>query len=138
MVKSMSKWHSYFMDLAERTAQLSKATRAKVGCVIVRDKRVVVTGFNGLPAGLEGPCEEGDITSPFCIHSEANAILYAAREGIPLIGTTLYCLYSPCVSCACMLYSVGVKEVYYKHEYRNTEGLTFLKNNGIVVERLED
>jgi dCMP deaminase len=143
------KYNEYFTDLARRTAQLSYAERLKVGSVAVRDNRVILSGFNGMPPGMNNVCEDkiymgGDAggwldpeeiesqwpykdetgryklqTKEDVIHSEENLVLYAAKEGISLKGAHLYCTHAPCLNCARMIYGSGITKLYYGAVHRN-------------------
>lgn len=139
------KYNKYFMDVAIRTAENSYAIRAKVGSVLVKDYRIVATGWNGTPAGSDNCCEEfkvGDdmqmhtVTKPNVIHSEANIIYFCAKHGIKTDGTTLYITLSPCATCALAIIQAGIKKVYYHELYRDDTGVKILKETGIKVEKL--
>ena len=112
--------------------------RAKVGCVIVRDGRVVSTGYVGSPAGTPHCLDEGCITDSTgsCIrtvHAEANAIAFAAKVGIKLEGSTLYCTHRPCLSCAKLIVNAGIKEVKYLSRYGSEAGEQLLAAAGVHV-----
>lgn len=128
--------HDMFLAIAEVMAQRGTCERAQVGAVIVRDKRVVSTGYNGSPAGLPHCKEAGcDNTKPctITVHAEANAIVFAARHGIPLDGTILYCTHSPCLACSQLIINAGVSEVVYKYAYRISDGLELMEKAGINI-----
>ena len=140
------KYNRYFMDVALRTAQNSYAIRAKVGAVLVKDDRIVATGWNGTPAGADNCCEykvkrqsyydhitnpSGLKTKPNVIHAEANTIYFCAKHGIKTDGTKLYITLSPCATCALAIIQAGIKEVYYHEEYRDATGLKVLEDAGI-------
>lgn len=129
------KWHRYFFSVVDLTAKLSVATRLKVGCVLVRDKRIILCGYNGMPAGSENESCEDDFgrTRNEVLHAEENAILYAAKKGISLQDSTLYISYSPCIHCSRMIYGAGIKEMFYRENYRLSEGLDFLEQMSIPV-----
>lgn len=121
------KWIDYFLRVTQDTAQLSSANRLKVGCVIVRDKRIILCGYNGTPSGEDNQCEdEFGKTLPNVLHAEENAILYAANQGISLRDSSIFINYSPCLHCSRMIFGSGIKEVYFQTLYRNQEGLEFL------------
>lgn len=148
------KWIDAFMDTAERFAELSSATRLKVGAVVVRDQRIVSIGYNGTPAGWDNSCEKiVDVnvndprydynnftkelkTKDEVIHAEANAIAKLARDGESGLGTDLFCTHAPCIQCAKIVYGAGVKKVYYRHQYRDDSGLEFLKKCNVEIERV--
>ena len=124
-----------YIGIANLHATLSKATNLKVGCCFITKNGVIVGGVNGLPTLLGNECEEDGVTKPETIHAELNAILKAAKEGISLIGSTLYVTHSPCRACASMLIQVGVKNVVYGEEFRDTIGISVLKNAGVDIRK---
>jgi dCMP deaminase len=128
--KSRPNWDRYFLDMCEAVAARATCDRGKCGSVIVKDKRIMTTGYVGAPAGLPH-CdeaghdlrkminEEGQITQ-HCVrtlHAEQNAILQAARFGIPLEGATLYCKMTPCRTCAMMIINAGITRVVCEKRY---------------------
>lgn len=127
-----------YIGIANLHATLSKATNLKVGCCFITKNGVIVGGVNGLPTLLGNECEEDGITKPETIHAELNGILKAAKEGISLIGSTLYVTHSPCRACASMLIQVGVKNVVYGEEFRDTIGISVLKNAGVDIRKYLD
>jgi dCMP deaminase len=129
------KVHNVFLKLAIQFSALSYANRAKQGCVIVdQASRIVSTGFNGTPHGVDNACEKDDVTLPYVIHAEANAILNSTKAD--LSGCTLYVTQSPCIACAAIILQKGIKNVYYHKDYRVKDGRLFLEQHGIHVERL--
>lgn len=135
------KFIDAYMDTAVRFASLSTALKLQVGSVIVKDNRILSIGYNGMPAGWTNECEftneNNDIeTKPEVVHAEANAIIKLARDGESGKDSTLFVTHAPCIHCAKMIYGAGISKVYYKHTYRNTVGLDFLKKCGIDVEVL--
>lgn len=133
----MNKWNEAYMDMAERFAQLSSATRLKVGSIVVRDNRVISIGYNGMPSGWTNTCEdENNVTKPEVIHAEANAITKLARDGERGLGADLFCTHAPCIHCAKLIYGAGIKKVFYKETYRDTLGIDFLEACGIEVEKV--
>lgn len=145
------KWIDAFMDTAERFAQLSSATRLKVGAVVVKDNRIISIGYNGTPAGWDNECENEEIiwdndallmgvidrrelkTKPEVIHAEANAITKLARDGESGSGSSIFCTHAPCLDCAKLIYGSGITNVFYRESYRNTDGINFLKKCNISV-----
>lgn len=136
------------MEMAETTAKRSTCSRAQVGVVIARDARVLVTGYNGAPTGLDHCSHDCDCKLPsdhlphssWCnslqgcqvaIHAEANAIAYAARWGISIEGCSVYTTLSPCVPCSQLLVAAGVTRVLSLHEYRDRAGIEFLQAAGV-------
>ena len=134
------KYNRFFMDVALRTAQMSYAVRSKVGSVLVKDNRIIATGWNGTPARADNCCEETCgielKTKPNVIHSEANIIYFCAKNGIKTDGTVLYITLSPCSTCALAIIQAGIKKVYYHEEYRDTTGRDILRESDIEVEKL--
>jgi len=137
------------MKSAFNYAECSTAKKLKVGCVIVKDDRIISIGYNGMPSGWSNECEiysffteDGKqlpsqimITKPEVLHAEENAITKLARSNDSGDGATAFITHSPCLSCARLLYSSGIVRVYYTHEYRNSDGLDFLKKCGIGVDK---
>lgn len=131
-----------YMSVAEAHAKLSKAKRNKVGCALVTNNGVILGGCNGLAPGSSNELEWKDgtlgvlVTKPEVIHGELNCLLKAAREGISVVGGTLYTTLSCCKPCSEMIAAAGIKRVVYKEEYRDTSGIENLKALGVVVEKL--
>lgn len=135
----MNKWENAYMDMAERFAQLSSATRLKVGSIIVKDNRIISIGYNGMPAGWSNKCEdENNVTKPEVIHAEANAIIKLARDGERGLGSDLFCTHAPCLQCAKMIAGAGISRVYFKETYRDTSGIDFLVKSGVVVVKMSN
>lgn len=139
------KFIKYFAKIAEETAQLSSAIKLKVGCVIVKDSRILSIGYNGTPAGWDNACEDlikwpnGDIkfmtTKPETIHAEANALMKLCQSTESSQGATLFVTHTPCIECAKLIYQAGIKQVYYINEYNASKGCgeNFLEKAGIEV-----
>jgi dCMP deaminase len=122
------------MKAAHAYAECSTAERLKVGCVLVKDHRIISIGYNGMPSEWTNVCEdESGKTKPEVIHAEANAVAKLARSNESGEGSVAFITHAPCLSCAKMLYSAGVSEVVYSQGYRKTEGIDFLVNCGIPV-----
>lgn len=145
-------WDEYFMKVADTVAERGTCDRGKSGSIAVIDKRIISTGYVGSPPGQPHCDEAGHMMreiideagnrSMHCVrtvHAEENAILQAAKYGIPLKGATLYCKMTPCFYCAKMIVSVGIVRVVAKRRY-HAEGpsLELFKNAGIQLEILED
>ena len=131
------KFIDLYMDMAIRISAMSVANRLKVGCVVVKNDNIISFSWNGTPPGWDNACEdEHNVTKSDVLHSEENALCKLAREGISGKDATLFCTHSPCVKCARLIHSVGIKEVYYKDEYTPTEGLDFLIKGGIKVTKV--
>lgn len=128
------------METAIIASSNSHCKRKKVGAVISKERRIISTGWNGTPSGQANCCEKETRKIPMVskdtvIHAEANAILWAAREGLKLKDTTLYVTMSPCIECAKMIIQAGIKEVVYKEAYRCTRSIELLESSGIKVEK---
>ena len=126
------KYHRLYMDIAYRVAEMSHAKRRKVGCVIVKDERIISMGWNGMPAGMPNLCEDYDTlravstTKKEVLHAEANALMKLAKYGSSANGATIYTTTSPCFECAKLIYQSGIKELVYSEFYTDQQPLTFL------------
>jgi dCMP deaminase len=125
-------WDSYFMKIAYAVSERSTCDRAFVGCVLVREKRILTTGFNGSPAGQDHCEEVGHLMveghSVRTIHAETNAIIQAALHGISTRGATCYVTHFPCINCAKALINAGIERIVYSMAYRPDENaLNFFK-----------
>lgn len=140
----MNKWNKAHMKVAEVYAELSSAKRLKVGCVIVKDNRIISIGYNGMPSGWDNVCEHLDYldgkltTKREVLHAETNAIAKLAQSTESGKDAELYVTVSPCIECAKLIHQVGISKVYYKYEYRNCSGLEFLSKCDIMVKRIEE
>lgn len=141
-------WAEYFMDITRLVSKRSTCLRRSVGAILVKDKRILATGYNGAPAGLRH-CEEvgclradSDVPSgmrhELCrgLHAEQNVIIQAAFHGIPIQGATLYCTNKPCVICSKMIINAGIKKVYYEEGYNDPLSDQMLAEAGIDTVRL--
>ena len=148
----MDKWDERFMEMAELVATWSSCYQdnRKIGAIIVKDKRVLTTGYNGAPAGIKSCMEKGECLRRvrnvesgtraelcYAIHAEQNAIVQAARLGVSVMGSTLYCTHQPCVICSKMIVNAGIKRVLYKHEYPDEFSLEIFSEAGVVLEKFE-
>lgn len=128
------------MELAEVVAKRSTCNRRAVGCILVKDKRVLTTGYNGSPPGMPHCTEVGCLmVDGHCvrtIHAEQNAIVQAALHGVSTQGSTCYVTTTPCVHCAKLLISAGVKRIAYRDEYWEHLGRSMLAEAGIVLEQI--
>ena len=111
----------------------SYCKRRQVGALIVKDKMIISDGYNGTPSGFENVCEEDNVTKPYVLHAEANAITKIARSGNNSNGSTLYVTDSPCIECSKLIIQAGIKRVVYAREYRLTDGVDLLRRAGIDV-----
>jgi dCMP deaminase len=138
------KFIDAYMDVAERFAQLSSAVRLQVGAIVVKDDRIISIGYNGMPAGWDNCCEDelhqpvgrvNLVTKPEVLHAESNAIAKLARSPESGEGATIFVTHAPCMDCAKLIYQSGVATVYYKNDYRSTQGVEFLLRSGVEVIR---
>ena len=134
MTKQAELDHRY-LRMAAIWSENSYCQRRKVGALIVKDKMIISDGYNGTPSGFENVCEDpNNVTIPYVLHAEANAITKIARSGNNSEGSTLYVTDSPCIECAKLIIQAGIKRVIYGRKYRLTEGVDLLKRAGIEVE----
>jgi dCMP deaminase len=134
------------MKAAEAYAELSHAVRLKVGAIVTKNDRVVSIGYNGTPAGWDNKCEDeikwpnGEVkfttTKPEVLHAEANAIGKLARSLESGDGATMYITYAPCFDCSKMIHVAGINKVFYRNQYRNNDGIEFLNQCNIEVEKI--
>ena len=143
------KFIDAYMDVAERFAQLSSATRLQVGAIVVKDDRIISIGYNGMPSGWDNCCEEKVYdtaaestyqlkTKPEVLHAESNAIAKLARSAESGEGASIFITHSPCIDCAKLIYQSGINTVYYRNAYRSTAGTDFLDKSGIKVIKIGD
>lgn len=136
-----------YMGTAILHASLSKAKRAKVGACLVTATGTIIPSWNGTPQGTDNSCEHvvldpNDVEAPTLvtkaevIHAELNCVIKCAKEGINTTGSTIYVTLSPCSACSALLLQAGVKRVVYREQYRCSEGIDYLRNNGILVQHL--
>lgn len=123
-----------YLEMALIWARNSYCKRRQVGALIVREKMIISDGFNGTPAGFENICEdENNVTKPYVLHAEANAITKVAKSNNSSEGSTLYVTTSPCMECAKLIIQSGIRRVVYSNRYHNTDGLELLKRAGIEL-----
>jgi dCMP deaminase len=124
-----------YIRMATIWAENSYCTRRQVGALIVKNQRIISDGYNGTPAGFENICEdENNVTKPYVLHAEANAITKIARSNNSSEGATLYVTASPCIECAKLIIQAGIKRVVYSEKYRLEDGLELLRKANIEVE----
>jgi dCMP deaminase len=141
-------WPEYFMGIARMVTVRSTCLRRHVGAILVKDRRILATGYNGAPSGVRH-CEEvgclrqdGSVPSgmrhELCrgLHAEQNAIIQAAYHGISITGSTLYCTNKPCVICSKMLINAGIGTIYYDEGYNDPLADQMLEEAGVEVLRL--
>ena len=148
----MDKWDHRFMALTREIATWSScfAPGRQIGCVIVKDKRIMTTGYNGAPQGMKtcrekGYCLRRKLNIPsgtraevcYAIHAEQNAIIQAAKLGVCIEGATLYCTHQPCSVCAKMIVNAGIKRVVYEQGYPDDFTHEIFGETGVLVEKME-
>lgn len=148
----IDKWDQRFIDLAHTVAGWSSCYQdnRKVGAVIVHDKRIITTGYNGAPAGITSCMEKGECLRKklgiasgtkhelcYAVHAEQNAIVQAAKLGISIQGATLYCTHQPCVICAKMIINSGITRVVYSSGYPDEFSLKLFEEVKVIVEHIE-
>lgn len=127
------------MNVAKEYALLSRATRNKVGAILVdeNNERILMCGYNGTPPNFDNTCEElinGElVTKKEVLHAEANLILFCAKHGISTKNKILYSTLAPCFECAKLIYSCGIQQVIYDEIYRCKDGVDFLLKVGVLV-----
>ena len=123
-----------YLRMACIWSENSYCKRRQMGALIVKDKMIISDGYNGTPSGFENVCEdENNVTYPYVLHAEANAITKIARSNNNSEGATLYVTDSPCIECAKLIIQAGIKRVVYSRQYRLDDGLQLLKKAGIEV-----
>ena len=146
----MNKWDERFINLAEFIGSWSSCYQEgrQVGAVIVKDKRILATGYNGAPSGVisckeKGECLRKKLNIPsgtrqetcYAVHAEQNAICQAAKMGFSVEGATIYVTHQPCTICTKMIINSGIKKVVYKHGYPDEFSLVLLKEAGVEIEK---
>ncbi|MBL7891799.1 MAG: dCMP deaminase family protein [Bacteroidia bacterium] len=150
MQKTRPRFEDIYMDLAQSLALRSHCVKLQVGAVLTKDTRIISLGYNGPPAGTHncdeewpevGCARDSKGSCSLALHAEQNAILYAAKNNVSLEGATIYVTLSPCIACSKVLFSLGIKKVFYLNSYAEykgiatDEGVEFLKKFGVEVER---
>ncbi|MBA4369855.1 MAG: cytidine deaminase [Desulfobacterium sp.] len=147
--KERPDWDSYFMAITVLVSKRSTCTRRSVGAVIVKDKRILSTGYNGAPSGIEHCSEVGCLREKLnvpsgekhelCrgIHAEQNAIIQAAFHGVSIKGSTLYCTNQPCSICAKMIINAGIKNIFYQEGYADSMSRQMLKDADVDLIKLD-
>ncbi len=134
-------WDQYFMDITLDVSKRSTCLRAQVGAIIVKDKRILTTGYNGAPKGMPHCLDVGcEIVDGHCVrslHAEQNAILQAAEYGVPLDGGTVYTTHQPCVNCAKMIINAGLKRVVYAGLYPDELAMKYMRMAGIRIDHMD-
>jgi dCMP deaminase len=145
MTKERPSWDEYFMQITDLVATRSTCLRRKVGAILVRDRQILSTGYNGAPSGLAHCLEVGCLREQenvpsgqrheMCraIHAEQNAIIQAARHGVSIVGAILYTTHQPCVICTKMLINVSVEKIYYREGYPDELSKQMLAQAGVEL-----
>lgn len=141
-----NKWDERFMEIARIVSSWSSCLRRNIGAVVVRDKRILTTGYNGAVEGTTSCAEKGFCVRKnkgipsgqmtevcYAVHAEQNAILQAAKLGLSLDGATLYCTHQPCCNCAKSIVNAGIKRVVYKNDYPDEMSIQIMQEAGIEV-----
>ncbi len=140
-------WEEYFMDITHLVAKRSTCLRRQVGAVLVKDKNILATGYNGAPSRLEHCLDIGCLREKMGIpsgerhelcrglHAEQNAIIQAAYHGVEIQGATLYCTNHPCMICSKMIINAGIQKVVYEEGYADLLAQEMLKESGINLEK---
>lgn len=156
-----------YMKIADAVAEMSVAKRLKVGSVVVKNNNIIGFGWNGTPTGWDNECEDREYmdrgaggwldpeeiwerwpleddtgryrlkTKPEVIHSESNALMKIARSTESSEGSTMFCTHAPCLDCAKLIYQSGIKQLYYREQYRSEDGIKFLEKSGVSITRYE-
>lgn len=123
-----------YLRMARIWAENSYCQRRKVGALVVKDKMIISDGYNGTPSGFENVCEDdNNVTKPYVLHAEANAITKLARSNNNSDGSTLYITDSPCIECAKLIIQAGIKRVVFANKYRLADGLELLQRANIEI-----
>ena len=134
-----SKYIRAHLQVAQIYGELSTAERLKVGCIIVKDDRIISIGYNGMPSGGSNVCEEDGHTKPEVLHAEANAITKLAKSTESGQDAYMFCTAAPCVDCAKLIVQCGIKEFHFEHRYKNNDGLDLIeKYSDIKVVKYTD
>jgi dCMP deaminase len=149
MPEKRPEWDAYFMGVAHAVKQRANCSRRQVGAILVKDKQIISTGYNGTPRGIKN-CDAGgcarcnsdvpsgkDLDKCSCSHAEENAIVQAAMHGIRTDGATMYTTLTSCTPCAKMMINAGVKRIVSEAEYPDDLGTKLLREAGIKMERFE-
>jgi len=135
------QFHRAYMNTAYEFARLSRARRLQVGCILVKENRIISIGFNGTPAGWNNNCEheleDGSLISKsHVIHAEKNAIAKLAKSSESSLGATVYCTHLPCVDCATLLIASGIGSLHYAELYRDNSSLQMFRLSAIPTYQL--
>ncbi|EFN91333.1 deoxycytidylate deaminase [Prevotella amnii] len=127
-----------YLRMARIWAENSYCQRRKVGTLVVKNKMIISDGYNGTPSGFENVCEDSNnVTKPYVLHAEANAITKLARSGNNSEGATIYVTDAPCIECAKLIIQAGIKRIVYAEKYRLTDGIDLLQRANIEVVKID-
>jgi dCMP deaminase len=127
-----------YLRMAHIWAENSYCKRRQVGALIVKDQMIISDGYNGTPSGFENVCEdENNMTKPYVLHAEANAITKVAASSNSSNGATIYITSSPCIECAKLIIQSGIRRVVYSENYHTDEGRILLKRAGVIVDYID-
>mgnify|MGYP000316807753 CR=1 FL=1 len=141
-------WDQYFMDIVKLVSMRSTCLRRRVGAVLVRDRRILATGYNGAPSGISHCADRGCLRDQMNIpsgerhelcrglHAEQNAIIQAALHGVGIKGASLYCTNHPCIICSKMIINAGITAIVYEKGYQDDLSRDLLEEAGIEVRQL--
>jgi dCMP deaminase len=148
-IENRPSWEEYFMGITTLVAKRSTCRRRAVGAILVKDKRILSTGYNGAPSGIRHCLDIGCLREDMMvasgerhelcrgIHAEQNAIIQAAFHGVSIRGATLFCTNLPCVICAKMLINAGITKIYYQSGYADRLSNEMFEESGIEIIRLD-
>jgi dCMP deaminase len=140
-------WDEYFMEITRLVAKRSTCLRRQVGAVVVKDKNILATGYNGAPSGVAHCLDVGCLREKMGIpsgerhelcrglHAEQNAIIQAAKHGTNIDGSTLYCTTMPCIICSKMIINAGIRRVVYEEGYSDQLAAEMVRESGVVIEK---
>ena len=138
MNKKQLELDKRYLRMAAIWAENSYCERRKVGALIVKDNMIISDGYNGTPTGFENVCEdENNVTKPYVMHAEANAITKVARSSNNSNGATIYITSAPCIECAKLIIQAGIKRVVYQTKYHTEDGQNLLERAGLEIVHLE-
>ncbi|MDR3366538.1 MAG: dCMP deaminase family protein [Prevotellaceae bacterium] len=126
-----------YLEMARIWGKNSYCKRRQVGALLVKGRIIISDGYNGTPSGFENECEDNDVTKPYVLHAEANAITKVAKSNNSSEGATLYVTSSPCVECAKLIIQAGVKRVVFADHYHDANGIALLERAGVEVQQID-
>ena len=136
--RKQQKIDERYLRMARIWAENSYCKRRQVGALIVKDQMIISDGYNGTPAGFENVCEdELNVTKPYVLHAEANAITKVAASNNNSKGATIYITSSPCIECAKLIIQAGIRRVVFAEMYHTEEGVGLLKRAGVTVDFMD-